>query len=100
MLVVNVDLWRWGNLPRGNEDRLVAVLIVNDGTGTHEVGNYKVWALNEWERADPHRAHRFRDSDARLKDVPREHDQGHVMHLVVQALDALIACGHAPKRVA
>ena len=40
MLVVKVELWPFGN--REKAELLGVAHIVNDGTGTDEIGNYKV----------------------------------------------------------
>jgi hypothetical protein len=41
MLYIRVELWPWGE--RERRKTLAEMVIANDGTGSNEEGNYRIW---------------------------------------------------------
>ncbi len=94
MFVIKIDVWPHGDTQ--NQYNQCTIAAYNDGTGTHDSGNYKAWIVPAKVVArgdDAIKAyvwHVTPTSDgATVKGFPRGHDQHHLPALASEIIDAL-----------
>lgn len=91
MIVVKIDLHPHGMAPYKPEHHLAKLLIWNDGTGTHEWGNYEAMLVHG---SAPDHPSQLRDDDgvfahATVEGYARSNRQTHIANLVAAVLDEM-----------
>lgn len=68
MLVIKVELWKWGNKEDAKE--IGRMYIANDGTGSSRRGNYDAWICRKGSTERP--PHGSYTRKGRVEDYPRK----------------------------
>lgn len=91
MFVITIDLWPHGRIHA--QQNLTTIAVANDGTGTPQFGNYKVWNLGAYRGTDDELYRevlaRYDDTDAKVLAFPRNNDQRHLCALTAQVIHNL-----------
>lgn len=91
MIVVKIDIHPLGLPPQRPEHHVAKLIIWNDGTGTHNIGNYEALLLTG---DAPDHPSQLRDDDrviayARVESFERFSDQSHIANLVREVLNEI-----------